>query len=81
MRASARMPIETFNKIGDRDEEWEVEAAIPLRSVAFPGNELGKAGPGTRIRCIVRRCDIAYNGPRNCGSWAGAQGGGVLILE
>jgi hypothetical protein len=66
----------TINKVGDFDEEWAVEAAVPLASLS-----LGKAGPGTRIRVRVSRCEVAYDGVRACGYWGNAPPGGLLVLE
>jgi hypothetical protein len=66
----------TLNNPTDLDEEWAVEASIPLRSI-----DVKDAGPGTRIRCIVSRCEVVYNGRRACGSWGGPEGAGVLVLE
>jgi hypothetical protein len=66
----------TINKLGDFDEEWVVEAALPL--AALPGI---LASPGTRIPFRVSRCEVAYDGERACGSWGGARGGGVLVLR
>jgi hypothetical protein len=64
----------TFNQLGDFDEEWAVEAALPLASLHVDG-----AGPGTRIRFAVSRCEIAHDGPRACGTWGGSDA--VLVLE
>jgi hypothetical protein len=66
----------TFNKVHDFDEEWAVEAAVPLASLS-----LGKAGPGTRVPFRVSRCEVAYDGAHACGSWGGDRGGGFLVLE
>jgi hypothetical protein len=56
----------TLNRIDDRDEEWAVEAAIPLAS-------LGPATPtaGSTVPFSVSRCEMAHDGPRACGSWSG----------
>jgi hypothetical protein len=61
----------TINKVGDFDEEWAVEAAVPLAPLS-----LGGEGPGTRIPFRVSRCEIAYDGVRACGSW-----GGTLVFD
>jgi hypothetical protein len=55
----------TLNSIADRDEEWAVEAAIPLESLGAPKT------PGTRIPLRMSRCEIAHDGPRACGAWEG----------
>ena len=57
----------TPNHTGDFDEEWSVEAAIPLASIAPPG-----AGAGTRIPFTVSRCEVGHDGRRSCGAWGGA---------
>jgi hypothetical protein len=57
----------TLNSIEDRDEEWAVEAAIPLASIDAAGTWI----PGARIPFRVGRCEIAHDGPRACGAWAG----------
>ncbi len=66
----------TFNRIGDRDEEWAVEAAIPLAAIGVPS-----AAAGTRIPLTIGRCEMAYDGPRACGAWGDRPGGGLLVLE
>lgn len=55
----------TLNDIADRDEEWAVEAAIPLASIG------AAKSPGTRIPVRMSRCGIAHDGPRECGAWEG----------
>jgi hypothetical protein len=60
----------TLNQTGDFDEEWNVEAAIPLAAIAPAG-----AGAGTRIPLTMSRCEVTANGRRACGSWAG-----VIVL-
>jgi hypothetical protein len=66
----------TVNKVGDFDEEWTVEAAVPLASLW-----LGDAGPAARVRMRVSRCEVAYDGVRACGYWGDAREGGLLVLE
>jgi hypothetical protein len=67
----------TINKLGDFDEEWSVEASVPLKSIAA-----SNAGPGTRIPFAVTHCELAYNGPRGeCGSWGTFGDPGTLVLE
>ena len=66
----------TLNKIGDNDEEWAVEAAVPLASLNI------KPAGGVRIPFSVKRCEIAHDGPRACGAWGDRPwGSGVLVLE
>jgi hypothetical protein len=46
------------------DEEWVIEAAIPLRSMGAPGK------PGTRFLVDVSRCDTPrHTKEKRCGSW------------
>ncbi|HTB74259.1 MAG TPA: hypothetical protein VK762_13500 [Polyangiaceae bacterium] len=64
----------TVNHVGDRDEEWAVEAAIPLAAIGARGTA------GTRVALSINRCEIAYDGRRACGSW-GSPAGGVLAFQ
>jgi hypothetical protein len=64
----------TLNKIGDNDEEWVVEMAVPLEALGF-----ADARAGTRIPFSVRRCEIGHGSSRGCGGW-GAQPRGELAL-
>jgi hypothetical protein len=64
----------TLNKLGDFDEEWNIELAIPLKSLGVP------AAPGTHIAFTLSRCDIAFDGQRACGAWGSLDGLGELIL-
>jgi hypothetical protein len=66
----------TINMVRDFDEEWAVEAAVPLASLS-----LGKAGPGTRVPIRVSRCEVAYDGAKACGSWGGSRDGGILVFD
>jgi hypothetical protein len=66
----------TLNKLGDNDEEWLVEMAIPLESLG-----LSQARPGTRVPFAVRRCDMGRDGPRACGTWGMGARRGELILD
>jgi hypothetical protein len=63
----------TLNRTGDFDEEWNVEVAIPLASIAAAGS-----GAGTHIPLTMRRCEVTANGRRSCGSWGERQGAIVL---
>jgi hypothetical protein len=65
----------TMNKIGDNDEEWVVEMAIPLASLGLP-----TAGPGTRIPFTVSRCEVGH-GPHACGAWGAGTPPGQLELD
>jgi hypothetical protein len=66
----------TFNRIGDFDEEWAVEAAVPFASIGIQN-----AGKGSVVRVYIRRCEIAHDGPRACGTWGDKRTGGELILQ
>ncbi len=60
----------------DEDEEWVVEAALPLAAIG--------AGSANAIALTVSRCDTPKGGARACGSWGAGPGGaiaGVLELE
>ena len=65
----------TLNKIGDNDEEWVVEMAVPFASLG-----ISRPAPGTRIPIFVQRCEIGHDGPHACGAWGRAPHG-VLVLE
>jgi hypothetical protein len=54
----------TLNDPHDLDEEWVIEAAIPLRSMGLESN------PGTRILVDIGRCDTPRNTKeKRCGGW------------
>jgi hypothetical protein len=77
-RAGARVAVDrdgSLNKIGDNDEEWVVEMAIPFSNLGLKG-----AGAGTRVPLSIRRCEIGHDGPHTCGSW-GADPPGELVLD
>jgi hypothetical protein len=66
----------TINVLGDFDEEWAVELALPLASIAVrPPFERAQ------IPFTLHRCEMAYDGRRSCGSWGRAHGPGMLVLE
>jgi hypothetical protein len=66
----------TLNRIGDNDEEWVVEMAVPLDALG-----LRDARAGTRVPFVVRRCDIRHPpAPRVCGSWGMREERGELIF-
>jgi hypothetical protein len=53
----------TLNDASDEDEEWVVEARIPLASLGL------SSAPGTRVDVAISRCDRPRaGGPRRCGS-------------
>jgi hypothetical protein len=64
----------TLNKIGDNDEEWVVEMAVPLASLGVKDT-----GPGTRIPFSIRRCEVGHGQNHGCGGW-GDQPRGELAL-
>jgi hypothetical protein len=66
----------TMNQIGDNDEEWAVEMAIPLSALGIPA-----ARPGTRIPFSVRRCEVGQGGVHACGSWGAGEASGTLVLD
>ena len=52
----------TLDDPADEDEEWIVEAAIPLAALG--------ADPSTReIRASLSRCDVPKDGIERCGEW------------
>jgi hypothetical protein len=65
----------TLNQLGDFDEEWNVELAIPLPSLA------AHAASGTHIPFALSRCDMAFDGQRACGAWGSSSDPAELILE
>ena len=65
----------TLNQVGDNDEEWVVEMAIPLAKLG-----LKKPASGARIPFSIRRCEIGHDGPHACGSW-GTAPAGELVLD
>lgn len=66
----------TANDASDEDEEWVIEARIPLASLGLA------SAPGTRLRIESSRCDTPRaGGPRRCGRLAaGGREGRVLEL-
>jgi hypothetical protein len=66
----------TLNRVGDNDEEWIVEMAIPLSSLGME-----RAGAGTRIPFAIRRCDVGARGPGACGSFGMGEPRGEIVLD
>jgi hypothetical protein len=66
----------TINVLGDFDEEWAIEMVLPLASIAVHPPLAGALVPFT-----LRRCEVAYEGKRACGSWGRTRGPGMLVLE
>jgi hypothetical protein len=66
----------TLNRVGDNDEEWIVEMAVPLAALGYD-----RVGPGTRIPFGVRRCDVSQKAPPHCGSFGMGDPRGELVLE
>ena len=66
----------TANDASDEDEEWVIEARIPLAPLGLAST------PGTRLRFESSRCDTPRaGGPRRCGRLAaGGREGRVLEL-
>jgi hypothetical protein len=58
----------TLNKIGDNDEEWVIEMAIPLADLGVADGQAG-----TRIPFSVRRCEVGHGRQHECGGWGVAQ--------
>jgi hypothetical protein len=66
----------TLNRIGDNDEEWVVEMAIPFSSLGIL-----RPAPGTHIPFSIGRCEVGHAGQGKCGSWGKSGIGGVLELD
>ena len=66
----------TVNRLGDFDEEWNVQAAIPLSEIST-----ATESDEHRIQFSLRRCEMAHDGQRACGSWGDARHPRGLILE
>ena len=65
----------TVNKLGDFDEEWTVELAIPLASFE------AKPVPGTELAFSLKRCDMAFDGKRAFGAWGSNEHPAKLVLQ
>jgi hypothetical protein len=66
----------TLNKLGDNDEEWIVEMAIPLASIG-----LAHAGAGTHIPFAVKRCEIGQSKVGACGAFGEGTTRAEIVLE
>jgi hypothetical protein len=65
----------TLDDPSDEDEEWVVEAAIPLAALGVTG------APGTRIQIEVSRCDTPrHTTVRRCGAFGGPRDRRTLEL-
>ncbi len=53
----------TRDEPSNDDEEWVVEAAVPMTAIPF-----GRDGA---VSVRVSRCDTTKDGKRHCGSWSG----------
>jgi hypothetical protein len=65
----------TINKLGDFDEEWAVEMALPVRSIGVDPTTLPH-----HLAATVRRCEMAHDGVRSCGLWGDPGRPGDLTL-
>lgn len=55
----------TLDHPEDYDEEWVIEADVPLARVGLtPG--------GAPVAVTARRCDVTKDGVQRCGTWTGA---------
>jgi len=66
----------TINKLGDFDEEWNIQAAIPLRALSS-----APLAAGASIEFALTRCEIAYDGRRACGAWGSRAKPAELVLD
>jgi hypothetical protein len=65
----------TLNDPRDEDEEWVVEARLPLRSLGIDPK------PGTRLLVDISRCDIPKRDKaKRCGAWGTREHPKVLEL-
>jgi hypothetical protein len=64
----------TLNTLGDNDEEWVVEMAVPFASLG-----ISRPQPGMRIPFSIRRCEVGQRGVRACGGWGTASRGELLL--
>jgi hypothetical protein len=66
----------TLNQVGDNDEEWVVEMAIPLGPLG-----LASAHEGDRISFSVGRCEVGMRGRGPCGGFGTGKVRGEIVLE
>jgi hypothetical protein len=65
----------TLNDPTDMDEEWVIEAKIPLKSLGL------EPKPGTRVAVAINRCDTPRNTKeKRCGAWGTPKDPRVLEL-
>ena len=64
----------TINNPADEDEEWVIEAAIPLASLGLAPR------PGATLRLAIERCDTPKGSPRRCGTWGRDERGAMTGL-
>jgi hypothetical protein len=78
-RSGAKVAVDTdgtLNHIGDNDEEWVVEMALPFAALG-----IARPAPGLRIPVSIRRCEVGHDGVHACGGWATGTRRGELILD
>jgi hypothetical protein len=66
----------TLNQIGDNDEEWVVEMAIPLASLGMAAYQAGD-----RVPFAIRRCEVGKGGLGACGGFGTGNVRGEIVLE
>ena len=54
---------EEIDNSADEDEEWIVEASVPLEKLGYRGEA------GERILMNIERCDVPKGGVMSCGTW------------
>ena len=65
---------EEIDNPNDADEEWIVEASVPLEKLGY------QARPGERVVVNIERCDLPKGSARSCGAWGSAPPM-VLVLD
>jgi hypothetical protein len=66
----------TLNRVGDNDEEWVVEMAIPLASLG-----MAAARDGDRAPFAISRCEVGKGGRGACGGFGTGKVRGEIVLE
>jgi hypothetical protein len=66
----------TLNQLGDNDEEWVVEMAVPVASLG-----VRSLREGDRIPFAIRRCEIGKRGVGACGGFGTGKVHGEIVLE